>query len=47
VNENKPLSLELKLKGAGLKSSSREAVAIMMILALIGLFYLGFRKKQI
>jgi hypothetical protein len=47
VNENKPLVLELKLKEGGTKSSSREAMVLIVILAMIGIFYFGFRRKGI
>ncbi len=47
VNENEPLELDLKLKEESVKSSSREALVLLVLFAMIGVFYWGFRRKVV
>lgn len=45
VNANKPFKLELKLKSRGAQDTSRQALVLVAVIALMVLFGLGFRRN--
>jgi hypothetical protein len=46
VKENAPLRLTMKLKSPQVRNSSREAVAILVVLALLCLMVLGLKRRK-
>ena len=46
VKENAPLELDLRFKSPQMRDSSREALVLLLILALIGVLFLGLRSKK-